>query len=104
MYMIKISKDKVDHLAETAEKMLRLGGKMMQCLEELQEPEAYGQRMDDGELGYSQRDDIRYRYPETSGMGMRGGYGMRSGMGMRDDREEMDERRGRNSMGRYSRM
>lgn len=82
MYMIKISKDKVEHLAETAEKMLRYGGKMMECIEELKGEEGYGERG-----GYGMRGDMGYRYPvEDEDMDMRGGYGMR---------------RGRNSMGRY---
>ncbi len=67
------------------EKMLRFGGKMMQCLESLEE--------DDDEMG------MREPYPdydEEIGMrrGGRMGYRGTGSMGMR---------RGRDSMGRYTR-
>lgn len=35
MYMIEITEDKFDGLYENAEKMLKYGGKLMHCLEEL---------------------------------------------------------------------
>lgn len=99
MYMIKISSDKVEHLAETAEKMLRYGGKMMECIEELKGEEAFGERSGYGMRGgYGRREDMDYRYPVDEGMGMRGGYGRR------DEEEGFTERHNHNSMGRFSRM
>ena len=77
MRIIKIEESKVDKLSEYCEKMLKAGGKMMQCLEELSEG-GYGERDDDDD------DD------EMEGMrgGYRGGYGMREydGYGMRRSR------------------
>lgn len=35
-YMIEITEDKLGTLAENAEKMLRYGGKVMQCIDDLQ--------------------------------------------------------------------
>ena len=108
MYIIKISKDKFDHITEAAEQMLRYGGKIMQCLEGLKEEEGFGERDGYGQRGYGMRDDMNYRYPVEDEMGMRGGYGMRhAGYGMREDfgeREDYGERRGRNSMGRFTRI
>ena len=80
MMMIEISESKVEKMSDYAEKMLRYGGKLMQCIEELSE----GEGMDD--------DD---RYYDDEGMGERGGYGG-SGRGM-------GQRRGVRGTGRYSR-
>ena len=44
MYMVEISENKVEKMSDYAEKMLRYGGKLMQCLEELSEGESMGQR------------------------------------------------------------
>lgn len=60
MYMIEITESKMEMLAENAEKMLRYGGKVMQCIDELK----------NGRLGERHHDDYRdYR---------EGRYGMRS--------------------------
>lgn len=88
--MIKITEDKLGTMAENIERGLRYVGKAMQCVDELQR-ESYGERSGYGmRHGYGMRDDdMNYRYPvmDEEEMGMRGGYG---------------ERRGRNSMGRYT--
>ena len=77
MRIIKIEESRVDKMSEYCEKMLKAGGKMMQCLEELSEG-GYGMRDDEDD------DD------EMEGMrgGYRGGYGMREydGYGMRRNR------------------
>lgn len=77
MRIIKIEEGKVDKMSDYAEKMLKYGGKLMSCLEELSEG-GYGERDDDDD------DD------EMEGMrgGYRGGYGMREydGYGMRRNR------------------
>lgn len=84
--MIEITEDKLHGLAEHAEKMLRHGGKMMQCIDELME-ESKGRMGERGEMDYR-----------------RGGYRMGGGRyghgGYRDDDDDMDddrmgERRGR---------
>lgn len=91
--MIQIEESKLDKVSEYAEKMLKYGGKMMSCLEEMSEEAGMGHRG-----GYDSRYD---------GMGMRGRYNTRGGYGMREseewDDEEYGERRGRrrDSMGRY---
>lgn len=86
--MIEISESKVGKMADYAEKMLRYGGKLMQCIDELEGNEfgersgSYGNRYDGGDYG------------------MRGGYGMREEW----EDDEMGERRGRrrrDSRGRY---
>ena len=84
MMMIEISESKVEKMSDYAEKMLRYGGKLMQCIEELSEGESMGERWDD--------DD---RYYDDEGMGERGGYGG-SGRGR-------GQRRGVRGTGRYSR-
>ena len=44
MYMIEIEEGKVDKMAELAEKMLKYGGKLMSCIEELSEESGMGER------------------------------------------------------------
>lgn len=78
MRVIKIEESKVDKMSDYAEKMLKYGGKIMQCLEELS----------DGEMGERDDDD-----DEEEDFGMRGGS-----MGSRGGR--MGERR-RGRSGRY---
>jgi hypothetical protein len=94
--MIQIDEHKYDKMSEYAEKMLKYGGKLMSCIEEMGEEHGYGHRG-----GYGNRYDDEY----SSRYGM-GSYGM----GYRDDEDEwddekMNERRGgrrrRDSMGRY---
>ncbi len=43
--MITIVEEKVDHLTEYAEKVMKYGKKMMECLEELGKDGAYSERM-----------------------------------------------------------
>lgn len=78
MRVIRIEESKVDKMSDYAEKMLKYGGKIMQCLEELS----------DGEMGERDDDD-----DEDEDFGMRGGS-----MGSRGGR--MGERR-RGRSGRY---
>jgi hypothetical protein len=74
MRVIRIEESKVDKMSEYCEKMLKAGGKLMSCIEELSEG-GYGERDDEDDDG------------EMEGMrgGYRGGYGMRDydGYGMR---------------------
>ena len=86
--MIEISESKVEKMSDYAEKMLRYGGKLMQCIEELSEGEGMGERWDENR----RYDDDRYFDEET--MGERGGYGRGGRMG---------QRRGVRGTGRYSR-
>ena len=95
MFMIEISEHKLDKATDYAEKMLKYGGMLMQCLSEWGE-----------ESGYGERGDEEYR---RSMMGNRMGYGSRYGrMNHSEDEwedDEMSERRGgrrrRDSIGRY---
>ena len=82
-------------MADYAEKMLRYGGKLMQCLDELDEESDMGERDDD--MGYRGRMGNRH----TMGRRMRDDMGEREDWD--DDDDDMGERRGRNSRGRYTR-
>lgn len=100
-YMVEISEGKVDKMSELAEKMLKYGGKLMQCIEEMSEESGMGQRS--GQGGYS--GGYGSRYGERESYGSRGSYGNRGGYGMRDDdewdeMEQMGERRGVRGSGR----
>lgn len=77
MRVIRIDEGKKEKLSEHTEKILKHAGKLMQCLEDLEEG------------GYGERDDD----DDDDDMGMRGsyrggGYGMRDydGYGMRRSR------------------
>lgn len=74
MYMIEITEDKFDGLYENAEKMLKYGGKLMHCLEEMKS-DRYGERN---------------RMPDYRGHG-----GGRGGMREHDDYEDMRHREDR---------
>lgn len=50
-YMIEITEDKLGTLAENAEKMLRYGGKVMQCIDDL--------HRGSGRMGEHHYDDYR---------------------------------------------
>lgn len=79
MRVIKIEESKVDKMSDYAEKMLKYGGKLMHCIEELS----------DGYMGEREDDD-----DEEEDFGMRGGMGNRGG--------RMGERRMRSGRtGRY---
>lgn len=83
MTMIQISDAQKDKLSNYAEKVLHYAGKMMQCIETI----------DDGGEDFGER-----RYEE------RGGSGFGRRMGMRDDEmEDYGERRGVRGTGPYSR-
>ncbi len=73
-YMIETEQEKKEEMTEYAENILKYGGKLMQCIEELFENDSMGHRM-----GYRQ------------GVRGTGRYGMRSGMRMREE-PEMDTR------------
>jgi hypothetical protein len=94
MMFIQIEESKLDKMSEYAEKMLKYGGKLMSCIEEMSEESGMGER---GRMNY--RDEGRHSYGRYG----RGGYGNRED----DDDEEyehyqrMNERRRRDSMGRY---
>lgn len=93
MFVVEITEQKLDKATELAEKMLKYGGQLMQCLSEWEE-EA-GER-DGGSMGN------RGRYGEREEQGNR--YGNRGErMGYRDDDDEdwMQERRRRGGGGRY---
>ncbi len=91
MQIIEITESKIEKMSDYAEKMLRYGGKLMQCLEEISEGEGMGQREYD-------------EYEEYDEMGERGGYGGGSGRGGSGGGSgSMGQRRGVRGTGRYSR-
>jgi hypothetical protein len=86
MKIIKIEEGKVDKMSEYAEKMLKYGGKLMSCIEELSEG------------GYEERDDEDDDFDDDD-MGMRENYNRGNNRGYRED---MGMRRSRRT-GRYIR-
>ena len=108
-YVIEISEHKLDKATDYAEKMLKYGGMLMQCLTEWEDESGYGER---GGSSYSGSGRSSGSYGSRGGYGMRSrydNYGSRGGdMGYRDEEDEwedeMGERRGRrrrDSRGRY---
>lgn len=91
MIMVQISEGKKREMAELAEEMLHVGGKLMQCINNLSEEGSMGERWEDPGY-YGERND----YP----MGERG-YG--GSMGDRSYGGSIGERRGVRGTGRYSR-
>lgn len=101
-YVIEISEHKLDKATDYAEKMLKYGGMLMQCLTEWEDESGYGER---GGSSYSGSGRSSGSYGSRYGMRSRyDNYGSRGNMGYRDDEEEwedMGERRRRDSRGRY---
>lgn len=95
--MIEIEDSKVEKMSDYAEKMLKYGGKLMQCIEEISESRGgMGQRYEDDDYD-DEYDDMGQR----GGYGNRGGYG--GGYGNRYGGGSMGQRRGVPGTGRYSR-
>ena len=99
MYMVEVTEHKLNKATDYAEKMLKYGGMLMQCLTEWSEESGFGER---GGKNYRE-----YEHDEYS-RSMMGHGGRKHGMNYRDDDDEwddeMNERRGRrrrDSMGRY---
>lgn len=42
--IIEVQDSKIEHISEMAEKVLKYGGKLMQCLEEISDKSGYGER------------------------------------------------------------
>lgn len=101
MYMIEIEDSKVDKMAELAEKMLKYGGKLMSCIEELSEESGMGERGGYGNRGSGGSMGNRYIERDGAGGSRTGGYGNRDEDWEED--EQMGERRGVKGTGRYSR-
>jgi hypothetical protein len=102
-YMIEIHESKIEKLSELAEKMLKYGGKLMTCIEELEEEDGMSERNEGGYGRYKMRGGS-----SRSMMGNRGGYSnyREEDEDWDDDEmEDMNERRGRrrrrDSRGRY---
>ena len=99
--MIEIEDSKVEKMSDYAEKMLKYGGKLMQCIEEISESRGgMGQRNDDDEY-----DDMGQRggYGGYGNRGGYGGYGNRGGGYGNRYGGDMGQRRGVPGTGRYSR-
>lgn len=95
---IIVTESNKQKMSEYAEKMLKYGGKLMQCIESL------------GEGSMGQRDEEDWEDDDEDNFGQRGGYpGGRSNYGMRDGGSYgsrdgmMGERRGVRGTGPYSR-
>lgn len=72
-YMIQVSDEKRDRMSELCEKMLRAGGRLMQCIEDMGE-----KSMDESEEDYG--DDAEYEEAEPrAAYGRYGRAGMRRG-------------------------
>lgn len=78
MKIVEITDDKIGMMTECVEKMLRYGGKIMSCLEELEGGEQYGERgsygMRGGSMGYrgdewEETPPVMSRYGERRGRG-----------------------------------
>lgn len=80
MIMIQITEEKYDCMKEKCQQMLKLGGQIMQCLDEFDDEEL------DERDGMRGRMNHRYRRDEYY-----------------PDYDEMNERRGVKGTGRYSR-
>ena len=94
--IIRMKQQKMSELGEHLGEGLRHFGKAMTIFEDMKEMCEEGMQEDMGE----RRGGMNYRYPVDERMGMRSG-----GMNYReedDGYERMGERRGRNSMGRYT--
>lgn len=102
--MIQIDEHKLDKMGEYAEKMLKYGGKLMSCIEEMGEEYGMGHRGGSYGSRYGERQggDYGSRY---SDYGSRGSTGYRDDEEWDDDDEMMGQRRGRgrrrDSRGRY---
>lgn len=97
--MIEITEQKVEKLSEHIEEGLRQLGKAMQCVEQMMEESGMGERSSSGSRG-----GYGNRYGERESMGNRYGnrvYGERMGYRDEDEEWEMQERRHRDSRGRY---
>lgn len=81
MRIIKITETKKEKMTDYAEKMLKYGGKLMQCLEELEEG-GMGERDEDDDDDW---DDEDMGYRNGGGMGERR-YRREGGMGERRSR------------------
>lgn len=78
-YMIEISESKLDKMSELTEKMLKYGGKLMQCIEEMSESsERMGERHSGGHsssrFGERYEDDLEREYNERRRRGSDGRY------------------------------
>lgn len=67
--IIEVQDQKIEHLSEYAEKVLKYGGKLMQCLEELTSKSDYSERsgrkyMDKYRDGYMERYGMRKHYDD----------------------------------------
>ena len=63
--IIEVQDQKIEHLSEYAEKVLKYGGKLMQCLEEISSKSTYGERrMDKYRDGYMERYGMRKHYDD----------------------------------------
>lgn len=83
MKIIKITESKKEKMSDYAEKMLRYGGKLMQCLDELDEG-GMGERDDDDPDDWDDDDDDM-GYRNGGSMGQRR-YRREGGMGERRSR------------------
>lgn len=84
MRVIKITEHKKEKLSDYAEKALKNMGKLMQCIEDLDEDDEMGERFDD----YDDDDEMGYRQGG-------GGSGYGGGGGSMGERRRRSRRTGR---------
>lgn len=102
MRIIEIKEDKLEKMGELTEKMLKYGGRLMSCISEIGDEYGMSFRHGDDDMDY--RDYGRYgNRSEKSRHYPMSHYGMRDEMKYRDEEEweEINERRRRDSRGRY---
>ena len=80
MRIIEITEKKREKMSRLAEEMLRAGGKLMQCIDDLEDGVDHRDEDDEEDYGDRMYDDIPDR------MDRRGGYGGRYGDGMNQRR------------------
>ena len=108
MKIIEVTETKMDKLSEHVEQGLRHLGKAMQCIDEWMQEGGMGERGGNygnrgGQGGYGSRGGYGNRYDEMEMRESSGGRSRGGSMGYRDDEDEweMQERRRRDSRGRY---
>ena len=80
-YMIQVSDEKRDRMSELCEKMLRAGGRLMQCIEDMGEKSMDESEEDDGDDAEYEEAEPRAAYGRYGRAGMRRGH--RAGRFMR---------------------
>lgn len=98
MYMIEVTEHKLNKATDYAEKMLKYGGMLMQCLTEWSEEGGFGER---GSMNYREYEHDEYSRSMMGHGGRKHGMNYRDHEDWADDDDDMGERRRRRANGRY---